>query len=425
MAVALGTGLTACGTKPSSSSAAGSSSESPKVLRIYSKTIGQSLQILRGLCDEFEAAHGVKVEITAAQTNVSDMLGLVRQYLEAESPAVDVFDIDVIWPAMLGEHFVDLSRARGVEKEAFIPILVENNTIAGRFVALPWYFDAAFLYVRTDLMNQLGTTVPKTLDELDTLAAFLHERRTTEDPSTPYALMIDGKGTEGMTCWVLELMAKTGVGPLVQSHGDIGFETTKLAGLLSRIQDWSGTLVPPEALNADLHGAQLAFEAGRALTLRNWTHLHAYFDNPSNPLHGKVATHPLPAGPGGTYHILGGFQLAVSRYSRNQDLAVALIVHLTSRHGQMRHALEGGFFPTRPELWDEPEVRSKVPHLVHLHSVLKSGGLLVRPSRVAGARYNELSSVVFREVSRVLRRELDPEEGARLIRQGVDRTISQ
>jgi trehalose/maltose transport system substrate-binding protein len=166
---------------------------------VSTKSIGKSILVLRAICDEFERAENCRVEFHAPEQNVSDMLGMTRQLLEAQSSEVDVFDIDVIWPSMLGEHLDDLSHNPGFRPGDFIPSLIKINTVGRCLAAIPWYVDMAFLYVRIDLIAEAGTTVPRTLDDLDTVAGAFARLRAANGRG-PWPLAMNLEPQEGLTC---------------------------------------------------------------------------------------------------------------------------------------------------------------------------------------------------------------------------------
>jgi trehalose/maltose transport system substrate-binding protein len=81
--------------------------------------------------------------------------------------SVDILPIDVVWPSALADQLVDLSGyvPAGVIGEHF-PAILENNTVAGRLVAVPWFTDAGMLFYREDLLARYGIEVPQTWSEL-------------------------------------------------------------------------------------------------------------------------------------------------------------------------------------------------------------------------------------------------------------------
>ena len=97
---------------------------------------------------------------------------------------------------------------------------------------------------------------------------------------------------------------------------------------------------------------------------------------------------------------LGGWQLAVSRYSDNPELAADLVRFLTSQEMQKIRAVEAGFAPTYPELYRDPEVLAANPYFEQLLLCLE--GAVAPPSAVAGDRYEGVETAFFSAVHAVL-----------------------
>src|SRR6056297_2176845 len=123
-----------------------------KEVTIAGGSVGIELELTKKAAKMFEETHpNVDVKVMDTPDSTNDRLGLFLQFLEAESPKVDVYQIDVIWPGDLAQHFLDLYEygAEDVVDDHFQAI-VENNTVDGELVAMPWFTDAGLLYYRTD-----------------------------------------------------------------------------------------------------------------------------------------------------------------------------------------------------------------------------------------------------------------------------------
>src|SRR4051812_38877725 len=105
----------------------------------------------------------------------------------------------------------------------------------------------------------------------------------------------------------------------------------------------------------------------------------------------------LPAGDGlGRRHAdtLGGFQLMVSRTSKHKQAAIELVRFLTSAEIQRVNAMTRGYAPTVPDIYEDTGVLRTNPFFGILRSVPLNGAV-IRPSTVAGARYDRVSTVYF------------------------------
>jgi trehalose/maltose transport system substrate-binding protein len=112
--------------------------------------VGVELEVVQEQADRFMALCP-DITVTTLETPdlATDRLGLYQQFWQAQSPDVDVYQVDVIWAGIIAEHMVDLNEyAPEGYFDAFFPAMIEGQNIDGRQVAVPWFTDAAGLYYR-------------------------------------------------------------------------------------------------------------------------------------------------------------------------------------------------------------------------------------------------------------------------------------
>src|SRR5262249_41982507 len=145
--------------------------------------------------------------------------------------------------------------------------------------------------------------------------------------------------------------------------------------------------------------ARTAFQTGNAAFMRNWPYAYAMGNASDSPIKGRFAVAPLPAAPGqqsaGT---VGGFQIAVSSYSRVAEAATEWVRYDSSPEQQTYRAVAASQVPTIPSVAARPEVLLSEPFLATLQDVTR----VTRPSAVFGANYNEASTVIYRGVNQIL-----------------------
>ena len=76
-------------------------------------------------------------------------------------------------------------------------------------------------------------------------------------------------------------------------------------------------------LNYTEEEARGVFQSGNAVFMRNWPYAWALGQAPDSPVKDKIGVAALPKGGADGKHTgaLGGWQLAVSKYSKNPDAA--------------------------------------------------------------------------------------------------------
>src|SRR3546814_5179072 len=111
--------------------------------------------------------HAFPTRRSSDLADANERLSLYQTLLAAESPDIDVFQIDVVWPGSLASHFVDLrDYIPAAALNGHFDLLLTNNTVEDSLVAAPWFVDAGLLYYRKDLLEKHGRAVPETWREL-------------------------------------------------------------------------------------------------------------------------------------------------------------------------------------------------------------------------------------------------------------------
>ncbi len=90
----------------------------------------------------------------------------------------------------------------------------------------------------------------------------------------------------------------------------------------------------------------------------------------------------------------------VSAYSKVPDAAADLVWYLSSAELQKEIAIRFSVLPTRPALYSDPDVLAKNPFFKIMPDVFNHA--VARPSTVAGADYNRLSTAIFQNANNVL-----------------------
>ena len=364
--------------------------------------VGQEMELCKTGAEAWAKKTGNTVKVVSTPNDTNERLALYQQLLSAGAADVDVFQIDVIWPGILGNNFIDLAPyTKGAEKNHFKAI-VDNNTVGGKLVAMPWFTDAGVLYYRKDLLEKYGVTAPTTWQELTDAATKIQdgERKAGNDKFWGY--VFQGKAYEGLTCDALEWVDSFGGGAIVDPEGKITISNEKAAAALDLAASWIGKIAPEGALNYGEEEARGVFQSGNSAFMRNWPYAWSLGNGADSPIKDKIGVVALPKGgaDGKNTGALGGWQLAVSKYSKNADAAADLVVYLTSPEEQKRRAITGSYNPTIAALYDDADVLKAVPFFGSLKATFTSA--VARPSKATGPKYNEVSNAFWNAVHNVL-----------------------
>jgi trehalose/maltose transport system substrate-binding protein len=276
------------------------------------------------------------------------------------------------------------------------------------------------LFYRQDLLDKYHLPVPRDWAALTAAAATVQRGERAAGNRQFWGFVWQGRAYEGLTCNALEWIASFGGGGIVAADGKVDVDTPRAIAALTMAHGWVGTVSPPGVLNYGEEEARGVFQSGNALFMRNWPYAWALAQGADSAVRGKVGVAALPAGPGGApAAVLGGWQLAVSKFSAHPRQAAALVLYLTSRAEQKRRAIEYAYSPTMPALFDDPEVLAAAPFLARLRPVFAHA--LARPSAVVKTRYNQVSAAIWTRVHAALAGQGTPAAELRALQRGLRR----
>lgn len=317
----------------------------------------------QSLAGQFEKLHpGIKIKLLEMPESSTAQHDAYVTYLASGDRTVDVYSIDIIWPAEfaragwlvpLGKYLDTLDLAD------FLPGPVAGCTYHDTLWAVPWFTDAGMLYYRRDILKENGLKVPETWDQLTTQASYLSQK---------YGLagyVWQGQQYEGLVCNFLEVLWSCG-GNLSETDSGLVIDGQAAFAALNYMHRMLETEASPRGVLTykEEEGRQF-FTQGKAVFMRNWPYAWALAQDTSkgSRVAGKVGLAPLPHLPGQqSSACLGGWNLAVSRHSKYPDEAAALVKFLTSSSSQKLFALNGGRLPTRKSVYEDTAVIGAFPH---------------------------------------------------------------
>ncbi|MFP4016173.1 MAG: ABC transporter substrate-binding protein [Halanaerobiales bacterium] len=378
-------------------------SEDKTVVTVAAGAVGQELELTQEAAQRYmDENPDVEVKVLETPDLAQDRLGLYLQFLEAESGEVDVYQIDVIWPGDLSEHFLDLYEygAKDIAEEHF-PAIVENNTVDGKLVGIPWFTDAGLLYYRQDLLDKYDFDVPATWDELEEIAKAVQEGEREEGNSDFWGYVWQGDAYEGLTCNALEWVASYDGGTIISPEGEITINNENAIEAIDKAAGWVGTISPNGITGYGEEDARNVWQAGNAMFMRNWPYAYSLGNSEDSPIKDKFGVSPLPGKDDDlSAATLGGWQLAVSKYSNNPEVAADVALFMASENEQKIRAIEGSMNPTIESLYQDEEVLEASPFFGELYDVFTNA--VARPSTVTAPNYNDVSTLFFQAVHSVL-----------------------
>ena len=399
-----------------------SAAQAETTLRAY---VGgqQRPDLMRALFAEYMKGNpgvNVKLEVGGASSDLHQKY--LNMVLTARDNTLDVFLIDVIRPAQFaGAQWAEpLDAYLGDEREAvmsrFLPAYREADTVNGKIYALPALADSLFLYYRKDLLQKYGLPVPTTWPEL---AATAKKIMQAENNPQLQGLSFQGKAVEGAVCTFL--LPYWSQGGEIISDGKMAFDRRKAEAGLNM---WQGMvrdgIAKANVSEVSTDDTRKEFQAGRVIFAVSWGYAWNHFESGvDTKVANKVAVVKLPAMPGGkSVSCMGGWNWAVSAFSKNKLAAVKLVRWLSSPEVSKQLAIKGSFHPVYPALYTDADVVAAVPWFADALPVVESAR-----ARPVSAAYKMISDALRINTNTVMAGVKTPNEALSEIELRIGRAL--
>jgi multiple sugar transport system substrate-binding protein len=352
---------------------------------------GGSIEKVAERCSK-ESGGKYKVEPEFLPTDASQQREQLVRRLGAEDSSIDIVGMDVIWTG-------EFANAGWVEEwkgplkrqvtEKVFPGVIETASFEGKLYAAPFNTNTQLLWYRKDLVPK----PPRTWDEMIGEA----EKLGRDNAGT---IQVQASRYEGYTVWANALIESAGT-PILSGPEAVELKqgpTEKALAVMGRLANSSAA--PPGLSTSDEDSARLGFEAGESAFMTNYTFAYASAQAEA-PEIGKemgYARFPRVDANRPSKPPLGGFNLAVSSYSKNKDVAFDAAACLAGEKSQLTAVELDGLPPSRSDLYANKVVTKAYPGFA---------GLVKQSIEAAGPRP---STPAYQDVSSALQRTLHPPE---------------
>jgi multiple sugar transport system substrate-binding protein len=363
-------------------------------LRIF--TGGQQRpDVMRKIADDYEKrTPGVKIEVEVGGATSEQQQQYLNTVLASKDSALDVILIDVIRPAQwaAAQWAEPLDAFLGADKDKimarYLPAYREANIVGGKVIALPYFADAQFLYYRKDLLEKHGVQPPKTWAELQAGAEKVMKAEGNPNLS---GFQTAGAPIEGTVCTYLVPMWGAG-GALTNAQGQLALNTAEARRPFQLWADMkAANVTPPNLAEIPTDRIRQNFQAGNLLFAMNWGYVWQRTQNDADSLiKDKVGVVPLPgftADRAAT--CIGGWQLAVSAFSKNKKAAFDFAMYLSSPEVAKAQAIAASHLPVFPEIYSDPDVLKANPWFAQALPVVQTAR-----SRPVSPAYPRVSEVI-------------------------------
>ena len=346
----------------------------------------------------------VTVNLVELPESADEQRRQLVQRLDAESDECDVLGMDVIWTAEFAaqEWLQDTSQIIEPRQDDFIASTLETAQYEDKYWAVPYHTNAGFLYYRTDQVEQ----APETWEDV-------------------YAAAGDNNGIvyqcaryEGLTVNFLDLLYSGGGTVLSDDGSEVQVNSPEgkaaLEFMAAGVQEGDA----PKAVTTYMEEeSRRAFEAGNATFMRNWPYAYALGKESKIADDFDVGTFP-GFGCGEPAGVLGGFNLAISAYSKNPEGAAAFINFATGPEVQKANFLESASPPATAAAYDDPEVQKKYAFASDLKAAVEQG-----QARPVSPVYAQISEAIYNNVHDALQGNAQPQAALEKMSSDIEQAL--
>jgi multiple sugar transport system substrate-binding protein len=363
----------------------------------------QRPDVMRPLLDRFQQQNpGTTVELEVGGATSEAQQQYLTTALSSRDSSIDVMLIDVVRPAQYAAAgwAEPLDSYLGKDRDAilarYLPAYRDADVVDGHVMALPAFADAMFLYYRKDLLEKYKLQPPQIWDDMVKGATQI---LTGEKADNLQGVSFQGRPIEGAVCTFLVPYWQAG-GSLVDENGRFHFDR-KAAGRSFGL--WTHMVNEGQAIRSTAEvgtdDTRRDFQAGNVAFAILWAYGWNHFQNdPDSKVAGKVGVMQLP-----TFRsaqpatCLGGWQWAVSAFSKNKAAAAKLVQFLAGPEGEKTLALKASNLPAMPELYDDPDILKANPWFADAKAALANAR-----ARPQSQRYSEVSDLIRGDFSATL-----------------------
>jgi len=362
-------------------------------LRIF--TGGQQRpDVMRKIADEYQKKNpNVKVDVEVGGATSDAQQQYLSTVLSSKDSVLDVILIDVIRPAQWAAQgwAEPLDAYLGADKAKvmgqYLKAYAEADQVNGKVIALPYFADSQFLYYRKDLLDKYKRPVPKTWDEMMETAKVVMDG---EKNSNLQGFSTAGSPIEGTVCTYL--VPLWGAGSDLTKDGKLNLDNAQAKQpfqLYGRMKQ-AGVL-PKNIAEIPTDRIRIDMQAGNVIFGMTWSYVWNRLENDADSkVKGKIGVTMLPHDPGGkSATCIGGWQLAVSAFSKNKAEAVKFVRWLSSPEVSKMQAIMASHMPVFPTVYKDADVLKANPWFADALPVVEGAR-----SRPVSAQYPQVSDAI-------------------------------
>jgi multiple sugar transport system substrate-binding protein len=396
LAVAVLAGTVAC--------SAGEGSAVPTINLYYAPE--QNLQKVVDDCNS-QAPGRYQISYQVLPRGADDQRTQMVRRLAAQDAGMDVLGLDVTWTPEFasaewilewtGEH-------KATAEMGTLAAPLASARYQGRLYAAPKNTNTQLLWYRSDLVQR----PPQTWHEMITSAQQL------KGQGKPYQIITMGAQYEGLVVLYNTLVVSAG-GHILNDDGTKAIFDEGAVKALALLRHFaSAGVTNPSFTNSKEDDARLQFQSGQGAFQLNYPFVYPAMrkNAPDLARNVKWARYPAVVADIPSKVTIGGYNLAVSRYSRHPREAFEAALCLRNVEHQKFSAINDGVPPTIESIYADPDLDQAYPMKNEILTELRDAA--IRPSTPAYQNVSTVTSATLSPPSAI-----DPQPVADALRKSI------
>lgn len=362
------------------------SAEEHEPVTIQFLTGSDSTGFTEQLIENFQAEYPwITVEINYIPGNTDDIKKSLINSLNAGDSDPDVFLTDIVWTGQFASTGWIKELTGTFDSSIHSEGALQSCTYDGKLFAIPVYTDIQLLVYRSDIIGE--DEVPATWQELlDVCAKYVGQNGIN------YGWLWQGAQKEAVVCNAVSFIGSNG-GAFIRD-GEIVCNSAETVEAVQFMRDmiFEYNYSPEDVLSHVPADTTPIFEQGIALFETCWPGGYAQLlSDDTSMVKDKVAITTMPVGFSGTQpaSCTGGWNVAVSSYTDNEEASMLLAQYIAGEAGQRLRTERLRTLPTILALYDDADLQASVPYLADVKEAVSFGA-----ARPASSDYASLSVVI-------------------------------
>ena len=337
---------------------------------------------------------------------------MVRR-LAAGDTDLDILGLDVTWVPEFAEAEW-LEEWTGENKSA-----AENGVLQGPLETAQWN-DKLYAATKNTNVQLLWYDKTVTPQPPETWREMIDTAKELKADGKPYQIVFTGAQYEGLVVTYNSLVASAG-GKIMSDDGkSVVMDEGAVEALEILKEVASSGITHPSLTNAKEQQVDQAFstEGSEAAFQLNWPYVYSVTKDSGSPRFENLAWTRYPGVNGPSRVTIGGYNLAVSKYSEHKPEAFEAALCLRNEESQRYSALNDGVPPTLESIYDgsDSEFTETYPMWETIQEELQDPA--IRPLTVV---YQNLSTITAKVLSPPA--DIDPQATAEELREGLQEAL--